>query len=254
MEIRRNQPEREYRERPEKSQSDWKWFYKKPTPLHAQQAIKDNEEEDEEKDCLLVGTCLHGEILEGKRLFEVDKRCKTKKNPPQPKEIILLSPFWAEAVSGMAEGIRRNPDAMCLLNDALETEVSIFWDGMKARLDRVCSLGVLDLKSSGKSIDDWVFSKTILELGYHFQGAHYLDAATVAKFPNENFFLIAVENFKPFASKVHRLKHEAIAQGKRELERCKELYNECHKTGSFPGYEYNPDGIGLPKYAMKEID
>src|SRR3990172_3207744 len=87
MEIIRGLPEKEYRARPEKSQSDFKMF-RVPTPAHALHKMS---EEREEKDNLLNGTCLHALALEGKTIYEISPTCKTQKNPPQPESGFLLS-------------------------------------------------------------------------------------------------------------------------------------------------------------------
>jgi hypothetical protein len=85
-------PEKEYRARPEISQSDLKLF-REPTPAHALAAMKKKTEGDDEKDHLLVGRCLHALILENRTIFEVDPTCKTKKNPRQGGEPIHYPPI-----------------------------------------------------------------------------------------------------------------------------------------------------------------
>lgn len=247
MEIIRGLPEREYRARSEKSQSDFKHFLE-PTPAHAKHAM---DKEHEDTDSMLNGTCLHALILEDKKVYEVGTGT-TQKNPKQPENGILLSPHNAKIVEGMAAGIRRNKGAMLLLESSVDREISLFWDGMKARLDGVCPLGPLDIKST-KGADLWAFSKSLHDYGYHIQGAHYLEGAALAGFPADDFYIIAAENFAPFECAVYKIGHRSLEVGARELARLKELYFECARTGVYPGYSEEPVEINIPAYAMEEI-
>jgi exodeoxyribonuclease VIII len=240
-------PEREYRARSERSQSDYKNFLE-PTPAHAKHAM---DQAHESTDSMLIGTCVHGLVLEGRRVFDVVAGCKTQKNPAQiPGGKILLSTHSAAIVEGMAAGIRRNRGAMLLLESCADRELSIFWGGKKARLDGSCPLGVVDLKST-KGADIWAFSKSIHEYGYHVQAAHYLEAAAVAGLPADDFYIVAAENFEPFECAVYRISHEALEIGRRELDRLIALHDECAASGVYPGYSEEPVEISLPPWAMK---
>jgi len=235
-EICRGLSEQVYRLRPEVSQSTLK------NPWGPAKEPTDN---------MINGTCLHGIILEDRRVFTVDEACKTQKNPKQPESGIILSPHNAAIVEGMAAGIRRNSDAVLLLESLIEREVSIFWDGWKARLDGVCPLGVLDLKSC-KDASRYGFSRAIADWEYHVQGAQYLEAAAVAHFPCENFWFIAVENEFPFLCAVYPLEHESLIIGRRVLAEYRERRKKYLETGEIPGYPTNQQPIGLPGWKIKE--
>jgi hypothetical protein len=251
VEIIRNLPEREYRARPELSQSTYK-LHHGVTPAHALEKMRASAEDDEdEKDHLINGTCLHALIWEEKTIFDVDLGRKTKKNPKQPENGILLSPHNAAIVHGMRDGLMRNPTVRALIESCYEREISLFHEGEKARLDGVCPLGVCDIKSTRKSASRWVFQKTIAEFGYHIQGSHYLQFAALAELPCEQFFLIPVENFPPYEATYYPLSHEALDRGRRELEELKRIYHECKESGNYPGYELEQAPIDLPKYYKK---
>lgn len=245
--------EQEYRNRPEASQSDFKHF-RLPTPAHAFHSM--NEKKDEEKkNNLLNGTCLHALVLEEKVIYEISSKCTTKKNPPQPKGGILLSAHNANIVAGMAAGIRRNRTAMKLINSLIHREVSIFWDGMKSRLDGVADgefKGVIDLKSTRKYANEWDFSGEIQEWGIHIQGAHYTEAALIANLPCDDFLPIVVENFPPHECCVYKIGHESLVIGMKELVQLREKYFECKRTGIYPGYPDQIDEINLPRWKMKQ--
>jgi hypothetical protein len=247
VEIIRNMPDKEYRAREERSQSDFKNF-REPTPAHALHKMK---KAKEDSDSMLAGTCLHALLLEGKKIWSVDKGRKTKTNPDQPSTGILLSPWYDEVVRGMEAGVRRNAGAMAIINARMEAEVSIFWAGMKARLDIVFPVGVGDLKSTkGASLRE--FQKAIVEYGYYIQAAHYLEAAALAGFPADDFYIIAVENFEPYECALWKMDHDAIEIGRKELDVLKENFYRCQSSGIYPGYPQEPITISLPSWKMRE--
>ncbi len=256
MEIIRNMPEAEYRARPERSQSDFKHFLA-PTPAHAKYAM-DNRKTIAE---FGMGSALHSLVLEGKNIHavepEADGRTKAGKElkalfAAQNEGKIILTRKEGDAVEGMAAGIRRNAGCMALLESLIEREVSTFWDGMKARLDGVSPLGVVDLKST-RGADLWNFSKSILEFGYHIQAAMYSEAASKAGFPCEDFYIIAVENTQPHEAALYIIDHAAIEIGRHELSRLKSLYYKCLESGQYPGYSQDITPISLPNWKIREF-
>lgn len=247
VQVVRGMPEAEYRARPELSQSDYKHFFN-TTAAHAKYAM---EQPHEDKLEWLNGTALHALVLDRRVVYEIDHKCKTQKNPPQPSKGILLSPHNAAIVHGMADGIRRNKGAMAILESLSDTELSIFWSGNKARLDGVFPLGVVDLKNT-RGADAHQFSRFILDYGYHIQAAHYLEAAAVAGLPADDFFFIAVENFAPFECAVYKIGHQSLEIGRRELDTLKARYLACQQTGIYPGYSPEPIEINLPAWKLRQ--
>ena len=264
-EIIRGMPEALYRKAPGISQSQDK-YYRANTPAHALAEIKKHAvaEDDDEKDHLINGTCLHALILEEKTIFEEDIGRKTKKNPKQPEgDIYLLSPHNAAIVRGMAAGIRRNPEIMEMIDSRFETEVSIFWDDkefgrLKARIDYMWPRGIGDLKTTRTGADLRSFKKAMQEFGYAVQASHYFDAAIEAEyfstFPNscDDFFFAVVENFEPYEANKIKISHEAIQAGAHELRKLREIRYACEKLQKWPGYLYDPQGVSLPKWRMDQ--
>lgn len=258
MEIIRGMPEAEYRARPEISQSTLKLFGL-PTLAHAQYEM---ERAKLSTESMTNGTCLHALVLEGKKIFAVEPRAdgRTKEGKAIKAAFaeenagkIILTSEAAEAVEGMAAGIKRNKGAMLLLESATDREVSIFWDGMKARLDAVCALGVEDIKTT-KGASLWDFGKSLHTFGYHIQAAHYLEAAAVAGLPADDFYIIAVENVAPYECALYKTGHASLEVGARELARLRDLYNSCRESGEYPGYSPEPVEINIPAWAMKEAN
>lgn len=250
MEIIRNMPEKEYRARPEISQSDFKNF-REPTPAHALAAMKKKTEGDDEKDHLLVGRCLHALILENRTIFEVDPTCKTKKNPRQDGEPITLSPHYGDVVYGMHSGFLRNPVAVAMIEECFEREISLFWNGMKARLDGVRKAGIVDLKSARQG-DLRNFSKAIEEHGYYIQAPHYQEAAMEADLPCENFDFVVCENESPFECVTYRLGVPSFELGCEELILLREKFFGCQKSGIYTGYSQETQIIDVPGWKFRK--
>jgi hypothetical protein len=99
------------------------------------------------------------------------------------------------------------------------------------------------------------FERSIFSLGYHRQGAHYLDGAKALKLPAQHFVILAVEKEPPFAVAVYRLTEEAIRAGREEVSWLKKRYADCLATGEYPGYgDDQIIDIALPTYAWEQIN
>ena len=255
MEIIRNMPEAEYRARPEVSQSAYKAF-RKPTAKHA---LFELDQAKEPTDSMVMGTCLHAAILEGKTIYavmpEVDGRTTAGKAikaqfAAENEGKIIVSAAMGAKIEGMIQGVRECPDAVEILSSQGDTEISIFWDGMKARLDKSFCLGVVDLKTTADASDRG-FSAAIETYGYAIQAAHYLEAAVAAGLPADDFYIIAVENTAPFVAGVIKIPHQSIEIGRAELDILKEKHKRATETGNYPGYQERE--IGLPNWKIREF-
>jgi len=255
VEIIRGMPEAEYRARPERSQSDFKTMLE-PTPAHALYKMQNRRE----KSCFDLGHALHSLFLEGLRLHAVEPVADGRTGvgkvikaafAAENQGKIILSAKDGEAVEGMVAGLMRNQGIVEILESAIAKEISIFWDGMKARLDLVFPLGVFDLKSCN-SAEFRLFQKDIEKWGYHIQAPCYLDAAAVAGFPCENFFFGAVESSPPYEAALYRIGHRSLEAGAAKLRELKDLYYGCEESGAYPGYSQEPVEIDLPAWALRE--
>ena len=257
MEIIQNMPEKQYRDHPFRSQSDWKKM-RAPTPRHAKDEMDNPKEADK---TLVNGTCFHALSLENKKIYSFLPDfgdCRSKENKANKAEFlarhegqILLSQDNAHIIEGMTKGIQENSGAKAILDSASHREISLFHEGGKCRIDFVFPLGIGDLKST-KGADLFSFSKSLEKYGYHIQAAHYLDMAAIAGFPCENFYIIAVENFAPFCCAIYTIGHQSLEIGRKELKRLRDLYESCEKSGIYPGYSEDAVEINLPIWKLMQ--
>lgn len=259
--VVRGMPEADYHAHPATSQSTLK-AGRLPTMAHARWEL-DNRVE---KAAWLLGTCVHGLILEGRKLWAVEPPGDGRKTEvkearkrfaadPENAGKIILSEDDERKVLGMRDGLLRHSGCRKILDASPDRELSIFWTDenghkLKGRIDVVSALGGLDVKTT-RSAEPWDWSGILGELGYHIQAAMYLDAMTAAGLPDENFGFMPVENFGSFEAALRWLDHESIRKGKAELELLKIKYFNCVETGIWPGYP-EEETIGLRPWRMRQ--
>lgn len=107
----------------------------------------------------------------------------------------------------------------------------------KAEIDWITADGiVVDLKSA-KRADFWFFSRQAWRLGYHNQGAHYLDGlTTITGIEHSQFMLAVVEVDPPFEGNVFRMGFDLILKGRDENRELMARLAHCLETDSWPGY------------------
>lgn len=257
-EIIRSYADAAYRARPELAQSTIKLFGL-ATPAHAKYAMDNRQDAT---DSMQVGTCLHALVLEGRTVYAIepiaDGRTKEGKAikaafAADNADKLILSTKDAAKVEGMAAGIRRNKGATLLLDACADRELSLFWDDYKARVDGVCPLGILDLKTT-QSASPAEFERSILNYGYHIQAAHYLEGAAACGICADDFFVVAVESAAPYECAVYRIDHETLEIGRAELHRLRGIAKQCLESGEFPGYSHEPEPIGLPAWKIRQYE
>lgn len=143
----------------------------------------------------------------------------------------------AEKIEAMAASVLRHPFGSKLFGPTGENETTILWHHadtgalIRVRLDRVFPLRsarlIVDLKTTKDPSPD-AFAKSIVNFGYHTQGALYVDAARALE-PEADFryVIVAVRNEAPYECAVYELA-EANDDGEPgPLARGREHYTEA---------------------------
>jgi len=160
----------------------------------------------------------------------------------------------------MAESVRRNEEAMTLLNSG-EKELSIFWTCpfSKLKFRAKCDVGgprhLVELKTaiSGHPLE---FSKQIVNLHYDLSIIHYGEALR-SKFkiaPPASF--IVVESEPPFVTSVYPVGATVLETGHRDWMSAVTQLRDGLVNKKWPGYQL-PNGekaIEVPKWAMVRED
>ena len=239
------------------------------SPAHYLYQLENPEEPTES---MRLGTALHRLVLEPERFeehYHVFEKLNwtTKEGRAQKEQLLsvwkedqLLTTKQAEKVFGMRDAIMGNPEAKRWLDKATHRELSGVWvdrvTGLlcKMRIDAIIDgVMAIDLKTTDVATYP-AFQKKIYDYGYHRQGAMYIDGVKQLGVKVNHFGFIPVEKEPYHGVGTFRLDDASIGAGKAQLEDLMAKVAACRKTGLFPGYPVEIRDIGIPEWAMKQIE
>lgn len=153
--------------------------------------------------------------------------------------------------------------------DGAEKQVMILWDEQasngefvqcKALLDYVWfKTGLIrDLKSSSNAEPGPRLGNHLLSMGYHIQGVAYtraLEAAIPELAGRVKFENIVVEDKWPYECSLSEYDGKAITLGQVLWQRAVDRWEECTRTGKWPGYMQNgkPWSVTVPAYLEGDL-
>lgn len=149
-----------------------------------------------------------------------------------------------------------------LLHPEGRGEVSAYWRDertgvlCKCRPDWVMPAGdggvvLFDAKTFSTG-DTQEFGRQVPRMAYHLQAAWYGDGYARASGKNVlAFVFIVIGNEWPHPINLVMLDDEAIRTGQLMYRRALDIYAECLKTGTWPGYAPGIKTINLPKWALE---
>lgn len=174
----------------------------------------------------------------------------------------IVTPDEYEMLRGMGDAVRSHPVASVLLKKEGWTEAAFFWidpeTGAKcrARMDRVIPelRLILDIKTAEEASPD-KFSRACGTYRYGVQSAIYPDAAQAVLGDDDwRFLFIVVEKKKPHFVAVYEADAMMRDLGQVEYRLDLAKYQECIRSGVWPGYTETIELIGLPAWmASAEI-
>lgn len=233
------------------------------------------EGEDEPTKRMEDGTAAHSVILgAGPGLVKVpcdSWRTNKAKDAAKQARAEGLVPVLADRydqIQAMAARLRAHKSARRLFEPGSGlAEQSFFWLDpefgiwRRARLDflpwgagGVIELG--DYKTSNKADPESV-RKAIARHGYHMQGAFYRDAVRAFRPEAEVRFVLVVQEITyPYLVATYQLDADAMAQGAAWNRVAMEIYRDCRKSGTWPGYDPEEGiiPIGLPRWTPRVED
>lgn len=177
-------------------------------------------------------------------------------------EIPLLRDDYDRA-KACADAVTNHPLAGPMITREGQSEVAMFWadpdtgTACKGLADRVTvtpdgTHWLIDLKTSGATVDPDAFGSSVAKYGYHVQAAYYTDGYEAATGERPRFVFVAVEKTHPHLVTVAELDDEAIESGRARYKDALDIYNRCVATGTWPGYTDQIAAlITLPPWATK---
>lgn len=209
---------------------------------------------DEPTSDMEFGSVCHALLLEGdeSRLVEVnadDWRTKAAKEQRDEAraagKIALLSKRVPDAYA-MAQNARaainRVPELAGLLDEGEAEKVGLWQQGgvwNRARFDFYSKVrGIcLDYKTTAGSAEPgrWT-SKSLVDLGYDIQAAHYLDGFETLTGKRPAWLWLCQENSAPFECSVIGAGEATLDLGAQKVAAARKMFAHCLKNDSWPGY------------------
>lgn len=181
----------------------------------------------------------------------------------QPDTLEIIDANDLTKAQTQAERVRALPDVAALLSDGAP-EASAFWvdertgELCKCRPDWTSPAGDGVILIDGKSCRDASpdgFARTAWNMGYLHAAAWYVDgyeAATGQKVLG--YVFAAVEHDWPHVAAPYMVPEDVLDLARAENRRTLDLYAECKRTGTWPGYSAGVSLIQLPAWAQRQLE
>ena len=178
-----------------------------------------------------------------------------------PAGTMLVTNTEYEDASGAANAVLSDPVARaalagCEFQRVLQwSAYGLEWasgiEGERGGLDAWKCDTIYDLKTTA-SADPDELARHVLRMGWHAQGAAYLDGARYKGIPATRFVLICVESAPPHVVTVLALPPAMIELGRRALTLWTEKLRACDASGVWPGYAQCEVECEVPEWAVGE--
>lgn len=254
-----NLPEHEYHAGPELSSTAAKRILRSPAHYLWEQQHR------VEKATYDFGHTVHALVL-GTGLEVVRIRAedwRTKGAQEQRKEayaagkVPLLAKDYARA-RDTAKAVQDHPVAGLLFTSG-QPEVSMFWTDeatgveCRGRIDYLRDGQAIDLKTTSDA-DPAAFGRTAAKFAYDLQTQWYAEGYHAITGEHVESLHVLVETSAPHGVSVVQLDDEALHIGALKAAQARETYRQCVETGQWPGYPTNVHLVGLPAWAVYELD
>ena len=235
--------------------------------------IDPNRPESEPTPAMKAGTLFHVALFEADKISErytvkpIGLSLATKEGKAwkasQPEIVEIIDADQLTKAQTQAERVRALPDVAALLQDGAP-EASAFWideqtgELCKCRPDWTSEAGEGVILIDGKSCPDASpdgFARTAWNMSYLHAAAWYVDgyeAATGRKVLG--YVFAAVEHDWPHVAAPYMVPDDVLDLARAENRRLLDLYAECKRAGSWPGYAQGVQLITLPAWAQRKLE
>lgn len=246
------------------------------TILHSPKAFKWRIDHPEEPSLdatrpnpLMRGTLTHALVLGQDHSFIRKDWNATTKEGKQARQdaldlgLIPMYPQDWDQAHEMAGAVLGHRHAAELLAAAGSPEVSIYARdtvtgiNLRGRVDWLLDdETAVDLKTTRDADPAGGFPRTMANLGYHIQAAHYDRIMRVLGLRPPRFWFVAVEPQPPYNVSVVDLDQPSMDAGYRACDAAYEVYRDCMATGLWPTWRETGDDpvtVSLPKWSRDEV-
>lgn len=212
-----------------------------------------------------LGTVVHSLVLEGTlgEVEEIHHAAYTTTAAKADRDAALASgkiPMKSSELEGvylMRDAIYADGEARELLEASPDREQSLFADhfgtAVRARPDAMSIKNGLmpDVKTASDASRDG-FRKASGNFGYFAQDPWYADVAQLLTGATFDFPFIVVESKPPYRVGVYRHTEYARDLGRRMNDHAINIWNQCRKSGVWPGYTRR-EKIDLPPWTEATV-
>lgn len=118
----------------------------------------------------------------------------------------------------------------------------------------LCTESMIPTHNTAESAHPDAISKSLVNFGYHQQGAWYEDAVKALGLSDDvPYFLVVQEKTPPYLVSVVQLTQIALDAGRHENRKAIRLFAQCMKTGVWPPYVEGVAQVGLPGWAENKF-
>jgi hypothetical protein len=170
-------------------------------------------------------------------------------------------------VQAMAEALRRHRLAGRLMQQPMDVEQCLFWHDQQTGVMRRAMLDMLptgrvgqsmvmvDYKTAQAVAPDHAMRKKIYDNGYHRQMATYIDGVLALGLAESVRAILLFQCTKaPYIVTPIELNAEALRIGRIENLRALTVFEECTRTGVWPGYTDGVETAGVPYYIERDYE
>lgn len=259
--------------------------------LHSMRRLKakiDGAFPDKDSDAMRFGRAVHCRLLEPDRYptsfptadrcaalmgKDGEKRCKNRGRfmnndgwwcgTHQPAECVEPSDYVTEEELERVEAIRANAfqhREIQQIRRFFGSEVSLVFDlcgvRCKARLDKWIEKAggfIIDVKTLSKPITEDGWSRTIVDLNYHFKAGFYIEGIKALLGIEPEFWHVVLETSPPYDVAAFRLPDFERQVGRYEVKRVLSMLARCRETNEWPGaFPELVQHVGLPQWEAKK--
>jgi exodeoxyribonuclease VIII len=228
------------------------------TPAHYYASLS---KPNEETQAMKIGSAIHCAVLEPAIFSDkylnlpdnVDGRTNSGKaiiyEAKQSGKVVLTKSEY-DLCNEIAISVRSSKSIGNALKNG-DSELSVFTDDRKCRLDHYNSGNIFDLKTCNDASPK-EFAKQIYNFGYHIQAAWYLDTCKIAGLKTYVFIFIAVEKAPPYAIGLYELGHDSLEAGRIAYLSALDKLERAKSTGEWTGHSEYLETIELPYWALNQ--
>lgn len=257
-----------------------------PAHYYAKYLDPNRERPKKEKSWATVGTLLHALLLEPEKFSQSYKVLPADapkrptitqlnaKNPSadtqkaiqfyrdldiQNPGVEIIHPDVYDEACRMRDSVLRNTDAANLLSRGKAEQTILFNDestgaACKCRPDWLSDYQfVVDIKTTEDASAE-AFGRSAVNYRYYVQAPFYIDGINTAFGHDrvEFFAFICVEKEPPYATAIYVISPEDMQIGRDTYIRNLHTYNECIRTGNWPGYPPGMQALKLPAWFTRQ--